>query len=249
VKGQVEHVLMLVVNLTRDINASPVDVLHAKVCHCLRTTEELSIAGKTVQSDVESISGAIFPSLRFDISWMRFNNNPCVYAQVFANYRKWCAHLDVRPQFSGPPDPSDPGRVGGKAADLLLWFFIWGEAANLRHMPESLCFLYHKCMQSWKARSGHALEGGQRYPGHFLDNTVTPIYEVVKRASSAKKVIKKTTLSSCLCLLRCLWYRPTPQLPSFCPVIALLLSFSLCFVAFFPRLLLLLTSSLRCVLP
>lgn len=30
-KGQVEHVLMLVVNLTRDHNASPVDVLHAKV--------------------------------------------------------------------------------------------------------------------------------------------------------------------------------------------------------------------------
>jgi len=108
--------------------------------------------------------------------------------KVFANYRKWCAHLDVRPQFSGLPDPSDLGRVGGKAADLLLWFFIWGEAANLRHMPESLCFLYHKSMQSWKARSGHSLEGGQRYPGHFLDNTVTPIYDVVKRASSAKKV-------------------------------------------------------------
>jgi callose synthase len=107
---------------------------------------------------------------------------------VFANYRKWCAHLDVRPQFAGPPDPADPGRVGGRAADLLLWFFVWGEAANLRHMPESLCFLYHKCMQSWKARAGHALEGGQRYPGHFLDHTIAPIYDVLKRASAAKKV-------------------------------------------------------------
>ena len=30
-----------------------------------------------------------------------------------------------------------------KVTDLALWLLIWGEAANLRHMPECLCFLFH----------------------------------------------------------------------------------------------------------
>ena len=34
------------------------------------------------------------------------------------------------------------------AVNLMLWLCIWGEAGNLRHLPECLCFLYHKMMQA-----------------------------------------------------------------------------------------------------
>lgn len=37
--------------------------------------------------------------------------------------------------------------------DLMLWLCTWGEAGNLRHMPECLCFLYHKMMQARKRQS------------------------------------------------------------------------------------------------
>jgi hypothetical protein len=42
VKGQVEHVLMLLVNLTRDTNQSPVDALHAKVPRAPTSFTQLS---------------------------------------------------------------------------------------------------------------------------------------------------------------------------------------------------------------
>ena len=28
--------------------------------------------------------------------------------------------------------------------DLVLWLLIWGEAANCRHMPEFLCFVFFR---------------------------------------------------------------------------------------------------------
>jgi hypothetical protein len=31
--------------------------------------------------------------------------------------------------------------------DSLMFLLVWGEAANLKHCPECLCFLYHKTMQ------------------------------------------------------------------------------------------------------
>lgn len=30
--------------------------------------------------------------------------------------------------------------------DILVFLLVWGEAANLRHCPECLCYLYHQCM-------------------------------------------------------------------------------------------------------
>jgi hypothetical protein len=47
--------------------------------------------------------------------------------QVFTNYMKWCRHLDVRPNFAVAADTAAGVTVGGKPADILLWFFIWGE--------------------------------------------------------------------------------------------------------------------------
>ena len=28
--------------------------------------------------------------------------------------------------------------------DISLYLLIWGEAANLRHVPECICFLFHQ---------------------------------------------------------------------------------------------------------
>lgn len=70
--------------------------------------------------------------------------------------------------------------------DLMLWLCMWGEAGNLRHMPECLCFLFHKMMQ----HNASMKEGGgdtpNLYGGYFLDHVVTPIYEVVTRKQGTK---------------------------------------------------------------
>lgn len=44
--------------------------------------------------------------------------------------------------------------------DVMLWLFMWGEAGNLRHMPECLCFLYHKMMQASVGTAGVKARGG-----------------------------------------------------------------------------------------
>ena len=54
-----------------------------------------------------------------------------VAAALLQPYRRWCARLRVAPR----------GR--GAVGDALLYLCLWGEASNLRHMPELMCWLFH----------------------------------------------------------------------------------------------------------
>jgi callose synthase len=105
-----------------------------------------------------------------------------LHAKLFANYKRWCDRVGSPPQFT--KKPAGPGKAYmSQIEDLLLYLLIWGEAANLRHTPECICFLFHKTMQSHQAANKH---GGQLYPGYFLDHVVTPIYEVYAKAITSK---------------------------------------------------------------
>ncbi|CAN0488223.1 unnamed protein product, partial [Laminaria digitata] len=57
----------------------------------------------------------------------------------------------------------------------MMWLCMWGEAGNLRHMPECLCYLFHKMMQDYHAMLG--MNTPALYGGYFLDHVVTPLYE------------------------------------------------------------------------
>lgn len=83
-----------------------------------------------------------------------------LHQRLFQNYAKWARHHKVEPQFDTHPGAGDARRAMAGAAplqawyeepaakqklhDCLLWLLIWGEAANLRHMPECVAWLYHK---------------------------------------------------------------------------------------------------------
>lgn len=43
---------------------------------------------------------------------------------------------------------------------LMLWFLIWGEAANLRHMPEVMCFITYCATNALQLSSRSAWEVG-----------------------------------------------------------------------------------------
>ena len=110
-----------------------------------------------------------------------------LHAKVFSNYVKWCKAMSVRPNFakmntmcvSGPP------AVVSRVVDLVLWFCIWGEAANLRHMPECCWYLYHSMMESYTKYEGYTATRSLN-SGHFLDYVVTPIYDVVVKCKNTK---------------------------------------------------------------
>ena len=95
-----------------------------------------------------------------------------------------------------------PPAVASRVVDLVLYFCIWGEGANLRHMPECVWFLYHKMMQEHIRSEGYT-QTRSLYAGHFLDNVVRPIYEIVQ-----------TVCCSTLLLLYCCWLlRSVPLSP------------------------------------
>lgn len=117
-----------------------------------------------------------------------------LHSQLFENYKSWCTRLGTTPCFSGKlPTVSQAGgrrivtsdaTFRSEVTDVMLFLLIWGEAANLRHMPESLCFLFHKMMQDHVRHAGSERE--VNYPGFFLDNVITPIFEVVSAAQKEK---------------------------------------------------------------
>ncbi|CAB1098159.1 GT48 [Ectocarpus sp. CCAP 1310/34] len=116
-----------------------------------------------------------------------------LHAKLFRNYRDWCESMRIAPCFMPHPPPND-GYGGGHGdsgrdkleedalmMDLMLWLCMWGEAGNLRHMPECLCFLFHKMMQHNIAMKQGGGDTPNLYGGYFLDHVVTPIYEVITR--------------------------------------------------------------------
>ena len=102
-----------------------------------------------------------------------------LHAKVFSNYVKWCRAMGVPPHFSKMnASMSAPPVVASRVVDLVLYFCIWGEGCNLRHMPECTWFLYHKMMEEYIKSEGYT-QTRSLYAGHFLDTVVTPVFKVI----------------------------------------------------------------------
>ena len=104
-----------------------------------------------------------------------------LHAKVFSNYMKWCRTMGIPPSFSKMNSSmSAPPAVASRVVDLVLFFCIWGEGANVRHMPECMWFLYHKMIEEYTLSEGYT-QTRSLYAGHFVDNVVTPIFDIVSK--------------------------------------------------------------------
>lgn len=103
---------------------------------------------------------------------------------------KWCKAMGIAPCFSrmNPLCVSGPPAAVSRVVDLVLYFCIWGEGANLRHMPECLWFIYHKMMESYCRYEGYT-QTRSLYAGHFLDHVIAPVYAVAKKVSGFVSVL------------------------------------------------------------
>ena len=118
-----------------------------------------------------------------------------LHAKVFSNYVKWCRYQGVAPHFSRAAAAAmaagmaAPPSVASRVVDLVLFFCVWGEACNIRHMPECLWFLYHKMMEEYVVKGAPPMEQTladqprSLYAGHFLDYVVMPIFNIVSTVS------------------------------------------------------------------
>ncbi|KAJ0392058.1 hypothetical protein P43SY_009894 [Pythium insidiosum] len=99
-----------------------------------------------------------------------------VHQKFFKNYLKWCKFVRTEPLVAPENAPTNV-----LERQLALLLCIWGEAANLRFMPECVCFLYHSM-----ATKLPSLEALPNMPeGFYLDKIVRPIYNVIATMRTA----------------------------------------------------------------
>jgi callose synthase len=65
-----------------------------------------------------------------------------------------------------------------------LYLLIWGEAANLRFLPECLCYIFHHMADELYDLLDKPTVGKSRIivpdsPHSFLDRVIKPIHEIV----------------------------------------------------------------------
>ncbi|KAF8015337.1 hypothetical protein BT93_H0983 [Corymbia citriodora subsp. variegata] len=116
------------------------------------------------------------------------------WGKLFENYKEWCKFLKRKNNLWLPTNQQ--GVQQRKLLHMGLYLLIWGEAANLRFMPECLCYIFHhmsfevhgtlECtVNSITGESVKPAYGGEEEA--FLRKVITPIYEVIAKEAERSK--------------------------------------------------------------
>ncbi|CAL9752250.1 unnamed protein product [Musa acuminata subsp. burmannicoides] len=103
-----------------------------------------------------------------------------IFKKSLENYTKWCNYLPLQPVWNNIDNISREKKL----LFVSLYFLIWGEAANIRFLPECICYIFHHMARE--------LEGIMRQPiaqpanscttpdgVSFLGRVISPLYEVI----------------------------------------------------------------------
>ncbi|TDH72719.1 hypothetical protein CCR75_002516 [Bremia lactucae] len=104
-----------------------------------------------------------------------------VHGKFFRNYVAWCKFLRASPRCSLP----EKGNLLRMEKEVALFLLLWGEAGNLRFMPECICFLYHNMAAKLELLDTLPTV----YEGYYLTEIVRPMYLVIAqmRVATAPK--------------------------------------------------------------
>lgn len=104
-----------------------------------------------------------------------------VFLKVLDNYIKWCRYLRIRLVWNS----LEAINRERKLFLISLYFCIWGEAANVRFLPECLCYIFHHMARELDAILDHGeatraasctAENGST---SFLKQIISPIYDTL----------------------------------------------------------------------
>ncbi|KAG7012054.1 Callose synthase 7 [Cucurbita argyrosperma subsp. argyrosperma] len=105
--------------------------------------------------------------------------------KIFKNYISWCNYLRCKPHLGFPHDCD---RQQLQLIYIGLHLLIWGEASNIRFMPECLCYIFHNMANvvygilysNVHPVSGESFQEAEaRDEESFLREVITPIYQVL----------------------------------------------------------------------
>ncbi|KDP23126.1 hypothetical protein JCGZ_00181 [Jatropha curcas] len=111
---------------------------------------------------------------------------------IVKNYRSWCDYLRCK---SNLRFPQGSDRQQLELIYIGLYLLIWGEASNIRFMPECICYIFHHMAyevygilcSNVHPVSGETYETAAVDEEAFLRNVITPIYMVLHKESKRNK--------------------------------------------------------------
>ncbi|XP_058180516.1 callose synthase 10 isoform X2 [Rhododendron vialii] len=109
-----------------------------------------------------------------------------VFLKVLDNYMKWCKYLRMRLVWNS----LEAINRERKLFLLALYFLVWGEAANVRFLPECICYIFHNMAKELDA----ILDRGEATPAvscigengsvSFLEEIISPIYKTLEEEAA-----------------------------------------------------------------
>ncbi|XP_047056174.1 callose synthase 7-like [Lolium rigidum] len=109
--------------------------------------------------------------------------------KIFGNYESWCNYLHLSSRIMINYD----GALKKQQLMLLhigLYLLIWGEASNVRFMPECLCYIFHHManqLNEMVEENYFQPPPGFEEEGSFLKVVIEPIYKVLQKESQRSK--------------------------------------------------------------
>ncbi|XP_071706332.1 callose synthase 7-like [Rutidosis leptorrhynchoides] len=106
--------------------------------------------------------------------------------KTFMNYSSWCDYLHCTSNLKFEPEGD---RQQLELIYIGLFLLIWGEASNIRFMPECICYIFHNManeihgilFSNVESVSGGTYQAEAVGEESFLQNVVSPIYEVMHK--------------------------------------------------------------------
>lgn len=109
-----------------------------------------------------------------------------VFLKSLDNYINWCNYLCIQPIWSSL-------EAVGKEKKLLyvsLYLLIWGEASNVRFLPECLCYIFHhmaremdEILRQQIAQTANSCTSENGVS--FLDHVILPLYDVISAEAAS----------------------------------------------------------------
>lgn len=109
-----------------------------------------------------------------------------VFLKSLDNYINWCNYLCIQPIWSSLEAVSKEKKL----LYVSLYLLIWGEASNVRFLPECLCYIFHhmaremdEILRQQIAQTANSCTSENGVS--FLDHVILPLYDVISAEAAS----------------------------------------------------------------
>ncbi|KAK9676237.1 hypothetical protein RND81_11G063300 [Saponaria officinalis] len=121
-----------------------------------------------------------------DYEVLDYNTIHQLMEKTFKNYERWCDYLHCKSNLKFPAG-ADQQQL--ELLYIALYLLIWGEASNVRFMPECLCYIFHNMATeihgilfgNANPITGETYQTARHGDESFLKDVIAPIYDVIRK--------------------------------------------------------------------